>query len=288
MNFPTNIAILAMLLGALGPVSARTPDRRLEQVVNSMPASGTIEIDTQGHVADYTIKDAEAYDQALLDLMARNIQRWVFKPVLVDGVPRQARFDMFLRLQAKPLDDGRFEASIASAAFGRGDAAPANTRVTVRGERQPPRYPEGELRNGIGGTVLVLLRIGPDGNVVDAAVEQTNLAAIGREGAMNAWRKDLERATLAAAKHWTFDPPTAGEDAGKRDWIVRTPVVFTPAVRAAPVVPGQWQRYVPGPRYVLAWKDRKPSADAGIDALPGGRLFPAEQPLHLLTSLNPE
>jgi hypothetical protein len=45
---------------------------------------------------------------------------------------------------------------------------------------------------------------------------------------------------------------------------------------------------VPGPRYVLAWKDRKPSADAGIDALPGGRLFPAEQPLHLLTSLNPE
>jgi TonB family protein len=288
MNFPRNIAILALLLAALGPVSARTPDRRLEQVVNSMPASGTVEIDTQGHVAGYTIKDAEAYDQALLDLMARNIQRWVFKPVLVDGVPRQARFDMYLRLQAKPLDDGKFEVSIASAAFGSKDAAAPHTRVAVRGEREPPRYPENEMRKGVGGTVLVLLRIGPDGKVMDAAVEQTNLSVVGRDGEMETWRKNLERATLAAARHWTFEPPTVGEEAGKPRWTVRTPVMFTPGLHPAPVVPGQWQRYVPGPRHALAWKDEKQTADNGVDALPAGRLYPLQQPVQLLTALNPD
>jgi TonB family protein len=212
----------------------------------------------------------------------------VFKPVLVDGVPRQARFDMFVRLQAKPLDDGRFEVSIASAAFGRKEAAAPHTAVAIRSEREAPRYPEDEMRKGVGGTVVVLLRIGPDGNVVDSAVEQTNLSVVGRDGQMETWRKHLERATLAAAAHWTFDPPTVGEEAGKSHWTVRTPVVFTPAVRPAPVVPGQWQRYVPGPRYALAWKDEKQSADNGVDSLPAGRLFPLQQPVQLLTSLNPE
>ena len=287
MNF-RSLALLALLLGAIGPVPARRPDRQLEQVVNSMPASGTIEIDTQGHVAGYTIKDAEAYDKALLDLMARNIQRWVFKPVLVDGMPRQARFDMYLRLQAKPLDDGRFEVSIASAAFGSKGVAAPHTQVAVRAEREPPRYPEDELRKGIGGTVVMLLRIGPGGNVVDAAVEQTNLSVVGREGAMATWRKNLERATLTAARRWTFEPPTVGEEAGKARWTVRTPVKFTPALHPAPVVPGQWQRYVPGPRYPLAWQDEKQTTDNGVDALPAGRLFPMEQPVQLLTALNPE
>ena len=287
MNF-RHIALLALLLGAIAPAHARKPDRQLEQVVNSMPASGTIEIDTQGRVAGYKINDAEAYDKALLDLMARNIQRWVFKPVLVDGVPRQARFEMFLRLQAKPLDDGRFEVSIASAAFGSKEAAPPNTRVTVRAEREPPRYPETELRQGVGGTVVVLLRIGPDGNVMDAAVEQTNLSVVGRDGAMGTWRKNLERATLAAARQWTFQPPTAGEEAGKPRWTVRTPVVFTPSLHPVRVVPGEWQRYVPGPRYELAWKDEQRTADTGVDAFPAGRLFPLQQPVQLVSSLNPE
>jgi hypothetical protein len=33
---------------------------------------------------------------------------------------------------------------------------------------------------------------------------------------------------------------------------------------------------------------KKSVADTGIDTLPGGRLFPVEQPVQLLTALNPE
>ncbi len=288
MNFRRNIAILALLLAALGPVSARAPDRRLEQVVNSMPASGTIEIDTQGHVAGYTIKDAEAYDQALLDLMARNIQRWVFKPVLVDGVPRQARFDMFLRLQAKPLDDGKFEVSIASAAFGGKAPVEPHTRVAPRKDREPPRYPMDEMRRGVGGKVVLVIKVDPSGNVSDVVAEQTNLTVAGRDGAMETWRKDLERAALSAARRWTFDPPTSGVAADMPWWDLRTSVTFIPFGSSAEPAPGKWERYVPGPRREVPWRMKKSVADTGVDTLPGGRLFPVEQPVQLLTALNPE
>lgn len=287
MNF-RSLALLFLLPGAIGPVSARAPDRQLEQVVNSMPASGTIEIDTQGHVAAYTIKDAEAYDQALLDLMARNIQRWVFKPVLVDGVPRQARFDMFLRLQAKPLDDGKFEVSIASAAFGGKDPVVPHTRVASRKDREPPQYPMDEMRGGIGGKVVLILKIGPSGNVIDIVAEQTNLTVVGRDGAMDRWRKNLERAALAAARRWTFDPPTVGIAADMPWWDVRTSVTFIPFGTTATPAPGHWERYVPGPRREVPWRTKKDVADTGVDSLPGGRLFPVEQPVQLLTALNPQ
>lgn len=286
MNF-RSLALLSLLLAAVGPVPARTPDRQLEQVVNSMPASGTIEIDTQGHVAGYTIKDAEAYDQALLDLMARNIQRWVFKPVFVDGVPRQARFDMFLRLQAKPLDDGKFEVSIASAAFGGKAPVEPHTRVAPRGEKELPRYPLDEMRRGVGGKVVLVMKIDAAGNVTDIVAEQTNLSVVGRAGAMDTWRKNLEHAAIAAARHWKFDPPTAGVAADMTWWDVRTPVVFTPANDISAPAPGKWERYVPGPRRDLPWRTKKGVADTGVDTLPAGRLFPVEQPVQLLTALNP-
>jgi hypothetical protein len=64
--------------------------------------------------------------------------------------------------------------------------------------------------------------------------------------------------------------------------------MFTPGLHPAPVVPGQWQRYVPGPRHALAWKDEKQTADNGVDALPAGRLYPLQQPVQLLTALNPD
>lgn len=293
MNF-RRLLFVSLLLGAIAPVAARAPadppgqDDRIDKVVNSMLASGTIEIDTGGRVAGYTIRNAEAYDQALLDMMGRNIQRWVFKPVLVDGVPRNARFDMYLRLQAKPLDNGQFEVGIASAAFGSKEPPAPHTRVGLRGKREPPRYPADELRKGVAGTVVLILKVGPSGDVLDAVAEQTNLTVVGRDGAMDQWRRNLERAALFAARRWSFEPPTAGEEASKPWWNVRTSVIFTFDDVPAHPAPGQWERYVPGPRHAVPWLAGRQTADSGVDALPGGGIYPMEQPLHLLTKLNPE
>lgn len=279
--------LLATLLLASAPLAARVPEAQLAQVVNSLSVVGTIEVDPQGRVAGYTIKDADAYDQAVRELLDRNIPRWTFKPVLVDGIARQARFDMYLRLQAKPLDDKRFEVTIASAAFGSKEASAPHTQIASV-DRVAPTYPSTENFLGVGGTVITVLKIGRDGKVKDVIVEQTNLKAVGRDNAMKQWRKDLERVSVAAAERWTFEPPTVGAEAERPYWTARVPFSFIPYGASSDAKPGQWERYVPGPKKAIAWARGDEQGDGYADALPSGRAFPLAQPLHLLTALNPE
>ena len=286
MNF-RSILFLALLPFATTPVMARVPRAQLDRVVSSLAVSGTIEVDEQGKTVGYTIKDAEAYDQAVRNLLDRNTARWSFRPVLVDGVARRARFDMYLRLEAKPLDDKRFEVTIASAAFGSKAPAVAHAQIASR-DRITPTYPANENALGVGGTVVTVLKIGRDGKVEDVLVEQTNLKAVGPANAMKQWRADLERVSVAAARKWTFDVPTTGPRAEWPYWSMRVPFTFIPFGASEKSVPGQWESYVPGPRQAVTWARDGEKADQNGDALPGGRAFPLEQPLHLLTALNPE
>lgn len=286
MNF-RRILLASLLLCASVPSMAGVSAAQIrDQVVGSLPVSGTIEVDPQGKVHAYTIKDAAAYDQAVRDMLDRNIRRWTFKPVLVDGVPRQARFDMYLRLQAKPLDEKSYEVTISSAAFGSKEAAAPHSEISSRSMR-PPEYPVDEMRLGVGGTVVMVLMIGRDGAVDDAFVEQTNLKAVGDATAMQRWRHDFERSALVAARRWRFEPPTAGPLATDPHWYARIPVAYTPFGAKATTPVGTWETYVPGPRHRAPWAEKQELADNGVDALPAGRLFPVEQPLQLLTSLNP-
>ncbi len=287
MNFRSLAVSLAFLASATAPVSARVPKVQLDQVVNSLSVSGTIEVDEQGKVSGHAIKDADAYDQAVRELLDRNIARWTFKPVLIDGVARRARFDMYLRLEAKPLDDKRFEVTIASAAFGNKDKAATQAQVASR-DRFAPTYPTTENYLGVGGTVVTVLKIGRDGKVEDVLVEQTNLKAVGTAGAMKQWRADLERVSVAAARQWTFDIPTTGSRADWPYWCMRVPFTFIPYGASEKSKPGQWESYVPGPRQAVKWALDGEKPDQNADALPGGRAFPLKQPLHLLTALNPE
>ena len=283
MNFP-RFLLLGVLLGASAPSFAGLSSAQLEKVVSSLSLSGTIEVDPQGHVVAYAINDAAAYDQAVIDLLGRDIPRWTFKPVVLDGVARQARFDMYLRLEAKPLDGERYAVEIASAAFGRREAAPPHTEVSAHHRLEPPRYPADEARKGVGAKVVLVLRIDRAGHA-EAGVEQTDLRAVGKDGAMQKWRDDFERAALLAARHWTFEPPSAGRLADAPYWYARVPVVFSMSRRDSPRT-GEWESYVPGPRRPLPWAEKKDIADSGVDALPDGRIFPLEQPLQLLTPLN--
>lgn len=282
-NLLPAVLLAFLVLGASAPVTAGVPTEQLEKVVSSLSVSGTIEVDPQGRVAAYAINDATAYDQTVIDLLGRTIPHWTFKPVVLDGVARQARFDMYLRLEAKPVDDKRYVVEIASAAFGRKEAAPPRTEVSARRRLEPPRYPAGEARQGVGAKVMLVLRIDRAGNV-EAGVEQTDLRAVGKEGAMQHWRDEFEHAALAAAKHWTFVPPTQGRLADEPYWYVRVPVVFSMSRRETRT--GEWESYVPGPRRPLPWAEKKQVADSGVDALPDGRIFPLEQPLQLLTPIN--
>lgn len=282
------VLLPVLLLAAASPAMAGVSSAQLrDQVVSSLSASGTIDVAPDGKVQGYVIDQAQAYDPAVLDLLARDIPRWTFKPFAVEGAPHAARFRMYLRLQAKPLDDKRYEVGIASAAFGTQEKAAAGTAIRSREQKPVPRYPLDEMRQGIGANVVAVLLVDRTGKVKDVAIEQTNLKAVGRTNAMEKWREHFEHATRIALQDWTFVLPTVGPSAGEDHWGVRVPVVFIAPGASANPKPGQWESYVPGPRHQVSWR-KELFADSGVDALPGGAIYPVDQPLHLLTALNPE
>ena len=58
----------------------------------------------------------------------------------------------------------------------------------------PPKYPPTEARQGIGGTVILVISIDGQGNVLDVEVEKSSR------------NRNLDRAAQDAARKWTFRP----------------------------------------------------------------------------------
>lgn len=280
--------LLPLLLVASAPsMAGRSVDKVRAQVVNSMSLSGTIEIDDHGRVMRYTIAHPEAYSQAVRDLVDRSVPRWTFNPVLVHGVATDVRADMYLRLQATPIEGDTYRIEVASVAFGGRSGKAGNAEAGITSLKiVKPDYPRDELFRTVGGTVVVVVRVDASGHVDQAAVEQTNLRTLGTESQIARWRRDFERETLAAVKKWTFNVP-AGED--KEGSMARIPFTYVPGRASSETPLGHWESYIPGPRHRLPWiadEGTKETADAGIDALPGGGVFPVHQELQLLTPLN--
>jgi protein TonB len=76
----------------------------------------------------------------------------------------------------------------------------------------PPKYPPAAARSGIEGTVILIIDVDANGNVVDVSVEKSSR------------NRDLDRAAIAAAKTWRFNPSLVnGQKAAGR---VRVPVDF--------------------------------------------------------------
>ncbi|WP_462115320.1 energy transducer TonB [Lysobacter xanthus] len=75
----------------------------------------------------------------------------------------------------------------------------------IPGQTPPPEYPTRALRNGDGGTVLVMVHIGPDGVPTSTEIAQSSGS------------RELDRAAMQAVRNWRFEPeihdghPTVGE-----------------------------------------------------------------------------
>lgn len=63
----------------------------------------------------------------------------------------------------------------------------------------PPKYPPTEARQGVGGTVVLIISIDGQGNVLDVSVEKSSR------------NRNLDRAaTDAARSKWRFKPAMSG------------------------------------------------------------------------------
>ena len=145
---------------------------------------------------------------------------------------------------------------------------------------------------GVSGEVFLVLQIGRDGHVTQAAARQVNLYRLTDDPAH--FRKILARASLKAARSWQFKIPTVGPEAAKQHWLVQVPVNYTLENRprdACGAIPCSrqyaWRAYVPGPVRDIPWSHdgTEDASRSGTDAVAGGAIFTRDNRFVLQTPL---
>lgn len=168
-------------LAAAAPASvASEPVPGFEAPVLTAQLDGTVVIDPEGNVREYAItRTRRAWPAAITDRLQSVVTAWRFEPVKVGGVAVQAKSRMRITLLAHEREDG-YAISIDNVTFPetpgalRVDHRAAAAKVEIT--RQPEiDYPPALLMRGMGGAVLVSIRIAQDGNVADAAIVQSSL-----------------------------------------------------------------------------------------------------------------
>ncbi|MEH6421257.1 hypothetical protein [Pseudomonas sp. CGJS7] len=239
-----------------------------KQMERSMLLSGKISIADDGQVRSLQI-DREKEVPALVRAVVRDsASKWRFGPRKL-GQAFAGTATMQLRVVASPAPEegaDKFAVRIVSAVFGETPADEMPKQVSL----QSPVYPSVAAYAGAPATVYLVARIGRNGNVEEVFAEQVNLKAIGNEQQMNNLRKLFADASLTAAKHWRFAPPTRGPEVDSDHWSVRVPVEFELGSRPAPY--GHWEAYVPGPRQSAPWRASEGEDTAGVDAVSGGKM----------------
>lgn len=279
--------LLTLLLAAVASSAQAKPSAGTDVAIEaSMLVSGSLIIERDGTVSSHEIDDADKVPDYVLAHIARAAPRWRFEPVAVDGKIVRAQARMTLRMLATPLGDGDLAVSLASATFG--ERYPTGSDYLSRLRMRPPEYPGLALQLGASGTAYLMLKIGRDGRVADAVVEQVNLRVTGDAATMDALRKRMAEASMKAARRWTFTPPTTGRQTGDPWWSVRVPVDFTMVGidRREEDAYGRWVAYVPGPRQVVPWDTGEDSL--GNDAIAAGSLQQSGTGYRLVTPLQPE
>jgi len=271
-------------LACVLPVFAQGAGAVRKQAELSMLIKGEISVDEEGRVDAYTLEDPEELPPGVVAFVGNNIDTWAFEPQKLDGRPVVVRNSMRIFVVAKPEEAGGYQIRLQSVSF-----RPLSNKEGYELARQsmtPPRYPVDAARSGVGGSVYLVLRVGRDGKVHDAIVEQVNLRAVASEGVMDRMRRMFADASLSAARRWTFTPPTQGDEAALEYWSIRTPINFhlghdEPAY-------GQWQAYIPGPRQSVPWVDSDLTR-ISPEALAGGSTdVLSKEGLRLLTPLSSE
>jgi hypothetical protein len=268
-----------------------------KQVQASMLVTGSIVVAQDGSVNSYTLDKQDKLPPLVLEVIGKTVPHWRFAIDVTDfqeymrlSQAKLLKTTMNLRVLAVAADSQHYSVSISDVSFGEDasikkifDEKAPSDRLTEK-SLAAPRYPSRSAQDGIGGTVYVEVRIGRDGSVEDQIVRQVNLRVLAPENEMAIFRKDLASAAVEAARHWKFNPPTSGREAGQQHWYASIPVNFCPDVRCTQEAYGKWVGYVPGPNTPAPWHDdpMAPAEDSG--AMPAGVAFQPDRRLKLLTS----
>lgn len=284
---------LALALGtaaSLVPVDAAAQSARevRASAEASMVLTGSIEVTAEGAVSGLVLDQRASLSAPIAALVEDTIRSWRFEPTLQDGKAVATRSPMRVRLRGTQMVEGSMQVRIASVDFSEYD--PEATDVVTNLRIVAPRYPKAALSMGGQGEAMLLLKIDRTGAVVDAIAEQVNMTVAGSGPAMDRLRGILAKASIAAARKWTFRPPTTGADAQRDSWTVRVPVRYALGDQRTDEAAsyGRWQAFIPGPRQTAPWRTQEDAAEAGSDLLPAGGVYMVDgtkRGLRLLTPL---
>ncbi len=248
---------LLLLLAAFG--SARASDLRL-------PIQGEVGINEQGEVFDY--RTSSELSPLVLELVDKHVRSWKFQPVVRNGVAIPAKAAMRMTLTLRPVDAG-YEARIEEVHF-------SGIRKSITME--PPRYPPQAARVGVGGDVLIAVRVDAAGQVVEAAAIQHAWPYRSMSlSAVDNWAPVFAKASIAAAMRWKFEPAGPGDEP---DTTLVVPIDYR--MEGMPTAGKGWRREVAGPLSPIPWLNpERQSFD--VDDLRHGQALVVGESVKLLT-----
>ena len=263
--------VFAASLAAAFAAKAGHKDRLIEKAEMSMLVSGGIDMRPDGSVERYSIDHSEKLSAAVVQLIGAQVSQWRFEPVLVDGKPVAAHTNMSLRIVAKPADEQNFNVRIQSVSFS-GGSDDADDHMSVLKKTSLGPMVRALVSSGVDAADLyIALKVGTDGKVQDAVVEQVNLFALGGDREMESARKVLGDSTMEVVRKWTFRVP-AREPDGEPYWSGVLPVTFRVSGDSTQEY-GQWKTYVPGPCASVPWRELNSVTEHPCDAAaPEGEL----------------
>lgn len=302
--------VLALLLASAG---AQAGDRLAVQAagesVMTMRVDGDLLIDTEGRVTEYSLRTA--LDPSLRQMLDKAVPAWRLVPVTQGGRPVNAKTPMRIILAAREVPAG-YEVRIENVVFApitpedhaaakasqlaareRGESigvAGEQPRVTVfitHQKMQPPRYPKGLMIAGVEGTVLLSLRLNPDGTVAEVVASQSSLLnARGRSSVLDKARALLEQESMRVAAQWRYTvdavPP---ELLDVEDLTLRVPIEFRMGRGDGKVgaLDGAWRLEFRGPNLPAPWLQGKASEQVvGVSDLAGSEQIVGRTPFRLV------
>ena len=246
-------------------------DEKLSDAELRLSVEGTIEIDPEGRVHDYTIETR--LTSSIRDYVDQRVRQWRFEPITVDGRAVIAKTRMRLNLLAQTMGES-YVLHVHSVHFG----APTSRER----DRSRLRFPPKALRERLGAHVMLALRIDADGNVVDAHPYQTNLSRAMDKNQAARWRRMFEAVAIKAAKRWTYEPSE------HIDGAATSATVFAPFEFRIVGDDGSqwashyWRIFVPGPVAPIPWQQDEMQLAERLDQLKDGETLAVSSRFRLI------
>jgi len=264
------IACMALVSGLATAKGGDTTPEPLE-TVSVLTLDGQIVIEPDGHVSDVSIDTKLA--PTLAGMVRRHVLAWRFKPVSFGGEARQVKTFLHMALAAADTG-GKYRVWVDSVRF---PDSPEAVEQRIDGEPEPiragkfrlPNYPDELQARGLMATILLAIRVTPEGTAGDVVAVRSMYYDFGERK----WRspkglKSLESNAVNSARHWTFKVPPAATRTPDQMTVV-VPVHYTLGYDLN--TPGVWVKVQRTPQRAIGWLPlQRDSIRLGIANSSGG------------------